>query len=64
MTNKSKVIINILDFAKIIINIVIRHYSFLDSIIINKSLLFISKFLLLLYYFFNIKQKLFTIFNL
>ena len=30
--------------AKVIINVVVRDYGFLDSIVTNKSLLFISKF--------------------
>ena len=59
-----KIIINILSFIKIIINIVIKYYNFLNLIIINKSLLFTSKFWLLLYDFFDIKQKLSIIFYL
>ena len=38
-----KIIINTLDLAKIIINIIIRYHNFLDIIFINKNLLFISK---------------------
>lgn len=43
-----KITINVADLAEIIINIVVRHYGFLESIISNKSLLFILK--LCLYY--------------
>ena len=39
-----KIIINTLGLAKIIMNIVIKHYNFLNSIIIDKGLLFTSKF--------------------
>lgn len=52
-----KVIINTSGLAKIIFNMVICYYKLPNSIIINKSLLFISKFLSLLYYFPSIKQK-------
>ena len=57
-----KIIINTLDLAKVIINIVVRYYSFSNSIITNWGSLFILKFCLLLYYFLNIKQKLFIAF--
>ena len=50
-----KIIINILGLKKVIIDIIIRYHKFLNSNIINKSLLFISKFWSLLYYFFGIK---------
>ena len=59
-----KITINALYLVEIIINIVINYYSFLDSIVINKSLLFKLKFWLLLCYFFSIKQKLFIAFYL
>lgn len=39
-----KVTINVLALAKLIINIVIRYYDLLDSIIINQVLLFTLKF--------------------
>ena len=39
-----KVIINTLGLVKIIINIMIRHYNFLDLIIINQRFFFILKF--------------------
>ena len=51
-----KIIINILSFAKIIINIFVYYYNFFDLIIINKNFIFILK-IWLLYYFFTIKKK-------
>ena len=59
-----KIIINISNLTKIIINIVIKYYIFLNLIVINRGLLFTSKFQLSLYYFFGIKQKLFITFDL
>ena len=58
-----KVTINNLKLAKVIINIVVLHYSPLDSVISNKGLLFTSKFYSLLYYFFKFKYRLSTIFS-
>ena len=55
--------INILGFAKIIINIVIRHHGLPNSIFSDQELLFTSKFWLLLYYFLGIKQRLLTTFH-
>ena len=49
-----KININALGLEKIIINIVIWYYSFLNLIIMDKSFLFILNFGLLLCYFFNI----------
>ena len=57
-----KVIIDVLKLDKVIFDIVVLHYSLSNSILINKGLLFIFKFWLLLYYFLNIKQKLFIVF--
>ena len=37
------IIIDILGLAKVIINIIGKYYSFLNSVIIDKSLLFTSK---------------------
>ena len=54
--------INISRLAKVRINIIIQQHSLPNSIIINKNLLFTSKFWLLLYYFFAIKRCLFTAF--
>lgn len=48
--------------AKVIINIVVKHYSLPESIINNRSSLFTSKFWSLLYSFLDIKQKLFAAF--
>ena len=59
-----KIIINLLGLAKIIINIVIRHFIFLDSIITNRGFFFTSKFWLLLYSFLGIKLWLFIAFHL
>ena len=42
---------------------VVWHYSFLDSIMSNSGLFFISKFWSLLCYFFGIKQRLSTAFH-
>ena len=50
---------NIPSFTKVIINIVVKHYCLLNSIITDQDLLFTSKFMFLLYYFLKIKQKLF-----
>lgn len=50
-----KITINTLSFIKFIINLMIRHYSLLNLIIINKRLFFTSKIWLVLYYFFSIK---------
>ena len=43
--NLVKITINALRFVKVIIDMVIRYYGFLDSIIISKGLFFNSKFL-------------------
>ena len=59
-----KVTINVLGLAKVIINIVIRHYGLPNSIVTDRGLLFTSKFWSLLYYFSDIKQKLSTAFYL
>ena len=59
-----KVMINISNLAKIIINVVIYYYKALKSIVTDQSLLFISKFWSLLCYFLTIKKKLFTAFYL
>ena len=48
--------------AEVIINVVIRHHGFPDSIVTDKSSLFTSKFWSLLYYFLGIKQRLSTAF--
>ena len=43
---------------------IVRYYGLSNLIVTNQKLLFISKFLLLLYYFLSIKQKLSTTFYL
>ena len=50
-----KVTINTLGLAKIIINVVMRHYGLSNLIVNNQESLFTSKFWLLLYYFLGIK---------
>ena len=58
-----KVTIDRAGLAEIILNVVVWHHSLSDSIVTNKGLFFISKFLLLLCYFFGIKQRLSTVFH-
>ena len=58
----AKVTINTLGLTKVIINVIVKHHSFLDLIVSDRRLLFISKFWSLLFYFLGIKEKLFTIF--
>ena len=50
-----KITINISSLAKVIIDIEIKYYSLLDSIVINKKSFFSSKFWLFLCYFLSIK---------
>ena len=52
-----KVMINRVDLAKMIINIIVYHCKVSESIIINQGLLFILKFWFLLYYFLKIKKS-------
>ena len=59
-----KVTINTLSLVEVIINIMLRHHSLLNLIVIDQKLLFTSKFWLLLCYFFDIKQRLFIAFYL
>ena len=59
-----KVTTDALRLAKIILNIAIWQHGLLDSIIINRGLLFISEFWLSLYYFLVNKQILFSAFYL
>lgn len=58
-----KVIINIFDIIKVIVSIVIYYHRVFDFIISDCSSVFIMKFLLLLYYFFGIRQKLLIVFD-
>ena len=57
-----KITMNTLGLAKVIIDVVMRYHSLPDSIVTNQKSLFTLKFLLLLYYFFGIKQKFSTTF--
>ena len=58
-----KITLNAPGLAEVIIDVVIRHHGLSDSIVTNKSFFFTSKFWLLLSYFLDIKQKLFTAFH-
>lgn len=53
-----KVSIDTSKLAKVIIDMVMQHYGLLDSIIIDREAIFISKFWFLLCYFFGIKRQL------
>ena len=57
-----KITLNAPRLAEVIINILVRHYGLLDSIIINRSSLFISKFWSLPCYCSGIKRRLSTAF--
>lgn len=57
-----KTTINIGSLAKVIIDIIVKYYNFLESIVSDKASLFISKFWFSLYYFPNIEWKLFNSF--
>lgn len=57
-------IINTAGLAKIIFNVVVRHYGLLDSIVRNKNSLLTLKLRSFLCYFLGIKQKLSTSFYL
>ena len=48
--------------AKVIINVIMYHHGVSESIIMDRDLLFISKYCFLLYYFLGIKKKLSTAF--
>ena len=52
-----KIIINAPDLAKVIIDIMVRHYGLLNLIVTDQELFFTIKFWLLLCYFLDIKQK-------
>ena len=58
-----KVTIDALILAKVIINKVVCHHGILESIVMDQSLLFISKFLSLPCYFLEIKIKRFIAFQ-
>ncbi len=55
--------IDIPGLVKVIINVIIRYHRVPESIIIDQSLLFISKFWFLLCYFLGIKKRLFIAFH-
>ena len=57
-----KITINISGLAEVIINMLIYHHGFLDSIVTNQGSFFTLKFWSLLCYFFSIKRWLFTSF--
>ncbi len=57
-----KITIDALGLAEVIIDVVMRHYRVLESIVTDQDLLFISKFWSLLCYFLGIKKKLSTTF--
>ena len=58
-----KITINTPGLAKIIIDVVVRHHGFPDSIVTNRGSLFTSKFWSSLYYFLSIKRRLSTAFH-
>ncbi len=58
-----KVTINASGLAEVIINVVVRHHGISESIVMDQSSLFTSKFWSLLYYFLGIKKKLSTAFH-
>ena len=58
-----KITINTPRLVKVIINVVVRHYALPNSIVIDRGLLFTSKFWLFFCYFFGIKRRLSTTFN-
>ena len=57
-----KVTIDALWLAEVILDVVVWHYSLLNSIVTNRGLLFTLKFWSLLCYFLSIKQRLSTAF--
>ena len=59
-----KVTIDAPGLAKVIIDVIVRHHGFPDSIVTDRGLLFISKSWSLLCYFLGIKQKLSAAFHL
>ena len=59
-----KITINTFGLAEVIIDVVVRHYSFLNSIVTNQGFLFTANIWSLLCYFLGIKRRLFTIFYL
>ena len=58
-----KIIIDNPGLAKVILNVVVWHHGLPDSIMTNRSSLFISKFWSLLGYFLGIKERFSTAFH-
>ncbi len=58
-----KIMIDALDLAEVIINVIVRHYRVPESIVTDQYLLFTSNFWSLLCYFLGIKKKLSTAFH-
>ena len=58
-----KMINNTLRLDEVILNVIVWYHGLFDSIVSNRGLLFISKFMSLLYYFFDIKRRLFILFH-
>ena len=58
-----KVTIDALALAKVIIDVVVRHFGLSNSIVTNRGSLFTSKFLSTLCYFLSIKRRLSTAFH-
>ena len=58
-----KITLNIPGLAEVIIDVIVRHYRLLNSIVTNRGPLFTSKFWLSICYFLAIKQKLSTAFH-
>lgn len=50
------VIIDAFNFAKVITNVVMQHFSLFDSIVSDQDFVFIGKFLLFFCYFLKIKR--------
>ena len=58
-----KITIDALGLAEVIIDVVIRYHSLLDSIVSDRGSIFTSKFWFSLCYFLDIKQRLSTAFH-
>ena len=61
--NLVKITINALGLAEVIIDMIVSHHGFQNSIITDRGSLFILKFWLLLCYFLGVKWRLFTTFH-
>lgn len=58
-----RITIDILELAKVIIDVIVRYYGILESIISDQGSVFNLKFWSLLCYFFGIKYRLSTTFH-